>query len=407
MSENVNDAPEKKRKAANDAATTQRTDNMTSGEILRHAREKRKLSLSDVSSAIHVRAAQLKAIEEGDIDALPGMTYAAGFVKSYAGFLKLNPIELSNKFKAEHGAMKPVMQDLPEIKPVVESRMPDPRVVGAAAFCAIVLLLGWAFFSGGSSDRDLTAMATGTASVDNPDAAIAADDAAAVAAQAAKEDTDTVTTTTTTAEDTGDGNDSASAEKTPVETTEAAPAADTPDAKADEKAAEAKEEKAAQEDKAEKTAKAEDAAKPKAEEVTDAVKGDDVAKADEKTELLPSEKPDLASPAQDAAAADAEQIAIRKPASRIVFKARQPSWIQVSDADDHVVFKRLLRAGEQYSVPDGKGYTLITTNAGGFDVLVDGEKAPALGKNGEILRGLELDPAELKKTKFIRSRLNN
>lgn len=370
--------PKQKRKASGDNVTTLRTENMTSGEILRAAREKRKLTLEDVSSAIHVRTAQLRAIEEGNIDALPGMTYAVGFVKSYASYLKLNPVDLGNKFKSEHGALKPLMPDLPEIKPVVESRMPDPRIVGVAAFFAVLLLLGWTLFS--SDDNN------GDAGV--PPVVVAEDGAGDVIAEAASENvTDQVVA--------GDADASGSPE-------DAAPEQDDKAAKAAQEA-----DKKAEEVKAEETAKAKaDAQALAAAEAEEADKkkaaAEAVAAAAQEAQAV--EQPEVA--VAPVPAATDETINIRK-AGRVTLKARQTSWIQVSDGNDRTVFKKLLRAGEQYTVPDGSGYTLITTNAGGLDVVVDGKAAPALGKSGEILRGLSLEPADLSRVKRARSRLNN
>lgn len=354
---------DKKRQPANDAPTTQRSDNMTSGQILRQAREQKKLSLQDVSAAIHVRAAQLKAIEEGDIDALPGMTYATGFVKSYAGYLKLNALELSNKFKAEHGAIKPVMQDLPEIKPVVESRMPDPMLVGVAAFAAIVLLLGWTFFGGADEETVDIATAPPVAA----ESVQAADLADAGAATAPAVMTESEPAAAPVAEDVVTAKDAPAETPPATEVTDAVKAADAPAAE---------------------TASA-DAAAP-------------AAPAEE---AVPVRKPEIA--AVEEAPPEAETINIKKPGGRVVFRARNPSWVQISDANERVVYKRLMRPGEQYTVPEGRGYTLITTNAGGVEVLVDGKRAPSLGKSGEILRGLPLEPAELIKEKRIKSRINN
>lgn len=374
------DNTDKKRKAANDAATTLRTENMTSGDILRAAREKRKLSVEDVSSAIHVRAAQIRAIEEGNIDALPGMTYAVGFVKSYAGYLKLNAVDLGNKFKAEHGALKPLMPDLPEPKPIVESRMPDPMTVGVAAFCALVLLLGWAFFSGGDEVENATlseAIVAQTA-VDAPPE-IVTDEIVEEPA---------VVTTETTAED-------AEAAAAPVVAADdeeiSEPAGDTQSAVA----------AADSEDNSAETT-------PDTAANTEEVEEKEAEASTESAPQLPEKKPELTESqlAADEVAPASEPINIRKT-GRIVFKARQASWIQVSDANERVVFKRLLKAGEQYTVPEGRGYTLITTNAGGLDLVVDGQVAPALGKRGEILRDLPLEPGELLKEKLVKSRINN
>lgn len=393
MSED-NAEPKQKRKASGDNVTTLRTENMTSGEILRAAREKRKLSLEDVSAAIHVRAAQLRAIEEGNIDALPGMTYAVGFVKSYASYLKLNPIDLGNKFKAEHGALKPLMPDLPEIKPVVESRMPDPRIVGVAAFFAVVVLLGWTFFgnddTAGELDLAPAVVAEGGAgdvaveiAPENVTEEVAGSDAVAVETSGSPEDSAPA----------DDKDKTAKVEEKKVEDKKEQAEA----VKAEQEKEKAKEQEVAKEETvaeaAPETAAAEERSQSEA-TVADA----EAAKKKAAAEAV-------ASVAEQAEATD-ETITIRK-AGRIVFKARQTSWIQVSDANERVVFKKLLRAGEQYTVPEGKGYTLITTNAGGLEVIVDGKTAPALGKSGEILRGVPLEPGELTRIKRARSRINN
>ncbi len=395
MSED-NAEPKQKRKASGDNVTTLRTENMTSGEILRAAREKRKLSLEDVSAAIHVRAAQLRAIEEGNIDALPGMTYAVGFVKSYASYLKLNPIDLGNKFKAEHGALKPLMPDLPEIKPVVESRMPDPRIVGVAAFFAVVVLLGWTFFgnddTAGELDLAPAVVAEGGAgdvaveiAPENVTEEVAGSDAVAVETSGSPEDSAPADDKDKTAK---------AEEKKAEDKKEQAEAV-----KAEQEKEKAKEQEAAKEEAVAETAPETAAAEeqPQAETA--------VADADAEAAKKKAAAEAVASAAEQAEATD-ETITIRK-AGRIVFKARQTSWIQVSDANERVVFKKLLRAGEQYTVPEGKGYTLITTNAGGLEVIVDGKTAPALGKSGEILRGVPLEPAELTRIKRARSRINN
>ncbi len=404
MSEdNAEQKDNKKRKSSADNVTTLRTENMTSGEVLRAAREKRKLTLEDVSAAIHVRAAQLRAIEEGNIDALPGMTYAVGFVKSYASYLKLNPIDLGNKFKAEHGALKPLMPDLPEIKPVVESRMPDPRIVGVAAFFAVVVLIGWTLLGGDDTAGELdiapVTVAEGEASgvaveiaPENVTDEVAGSDAAAPAVE-----------TSGSPEDVADADDSSAKEQ-------AAAQAKAEEKKAEELKAAKEKEQAEEKAKAEAEEKKEEAEAAAAQEQDSEAAAEDVVAAD--TAAMDAEAAKkkaaaeaVANVAVQAEAAD-ETITIRKT-GRVVFKAKQTSWIQVSDANERVVFKKLLRAGEQYTVPEGKGYTLITTNAGGLDVIVDGKQAPSLGKSGEILRGLPLEPAELTRVKRARSRLNN
>jgi cytoskeletal protein RodZ len=64
---------------------------MEFGEQLRKARELRSLSLEQAAQATHIRVHYLKALEEGRIDALPSMAQVRGFLRSYAGYLKLDP----------------------------------------------------------------------------------------------------------------------------------------------------------------------------------------------------------------------------------------------------------------------------------------------------------------------------
>jgi len=133
----------KKTRSNHEAA---RPPNLSVGEMLHAARVAKNLSIEEVSASIHVRSVQLRAIEENNIEALPGMTYAVGFVRSYANFLGMNGVEIIHKFKAEHGhAPAPAQLSFPE--PIAESRMPDPIMVGVGAFLAILVLVLWTIYS--------------------------------------------------------------------------------------------------------------------------------------------------------------------------------------------------------------------------------------------------------------------
>jgi cytoskeleton protein RodZ len=73
----------------------------TVGQDLRAARLRRGDDLATVSKALKIRKDHLEAIEEDRIDALPGRTYAVGFVRSYADFLGLDTAQCVERFKAE------------------------------------------------------------------------------------------------------------------------------------------------------------------------------------------------------------------------------------------------------------------------------------------------------------------
>ncbi len=120
--------------------------NDTVGETLRAARLGRGMEVDAVSHSIHIRPTQLKAIEANDIESLPGMTYAVGFVRSYANFLGLNGAEIVHRFKAEQGH-SPAQSRLSFPEPITESRVPDPMMVGVGAFLAVAILVLWTVYS--------------------------------------------------------------------------------------------------------------------------------------------------------------------------------------------------------------------------------------------------------------------
>lgn len=60
------------------------------GAALRAEREKRNLSIEDVARQLKISPRQLRALESGDLDSLPHLAYARGFIRSYASWLGLN-----------------------------------------------------------------------------------------------------------------------------------------------------------------------------------------------------------------------------------------------------------------------------------------------------------------------------
>lgn len=67
---------------------------MTSGAILRDARERKGLDLGTVARRLRIRTDILRAIESGDFSAMPPRGYARNMVNAYARFVGLNPSEI-------------------------------------------------------------------------------------------------------------------------------------------------------------------------------------------------------------------------------------------------------------------------------------------------------------------------
>lgn len=83
------------------------------GDVLRKEREKQGLTIADIEQGTSIRALYLEHIERGNIGELPGMVYAKGFVRNYAGFLHLDAERLVQQFVEEQGGT-PAPSPVPE-----------------------------------------------------------------------------------------------------------------------------------------------------------------------------------------------------------------------------------------------------------------------------------------------------
>ncbi len=69
------------------------------GAILREARQRREIELSEVEAATRIRGRYLRAIEDEDWEVLPGDVYARGFIRTYASFLGLDGERLAGEYR--------------------------------------------------------------------------------------------------------------------------------------------------------------------------------------------------------------------------------------------------------------------------------------------------------------------
>lgn len=89
------------------------------GPLLRHAREKRGMSLQQVAATTKISARVLDALERNDPSKLPGGIFSRAFVRAYAREVGLDPEETVNRFMA---AFPP---DTEEAAPQVPGRIVD------------------------------------------------------------------------------------------------------------------------------------------------------------------------------------------------------------------------------------------------------------------------------------------
>ncbi len=69
------------------------------GSILKEAREARGLSYSEVHDALRINPKFLKAMELGQLDALPSVAHARGYLRKYARFLHLESEPLLERYE--------------------------------------------------------------------------------------------------------------------------------------------------------------------------------------------------------------------------------------------------------------------------------------------------------------------
>lgn len=126
------------------------------GATLRKARNRRKVELSEVEATTKIRGRYLRAMEDEEWDALPGETYARGFIRAYATYLGLDGERLADEHRRDSGVVRPA-ERLPGADPDSSSggtrsrgaRLP-PRLLATAVSAALVAVL----IAVGLSSRD-------------------------------------------------------------------------------------------------------------------------------------------------------------------------------------------------------------------------------------------------------------
>ena len=350
------------------------------GGLLRAARQRHGLTVQDVSVALRIRRPYVDAIEDGRLAALPAPAYAIGFVKTYAAALGLDQEEIARRWRDETGNAAARKPELSFPAPVPERGIPAGALIVVGVILAAGLYGGWYYLSGTGQrmadvvpvlperlarietapPRPATPPQPTLAPQQNPPFAAlpgAAAPSPAPVAPAAPSATP-----------------APSAEAPPVPPA-ATPVPDPPRA----------------------------LLPPSGPWPTGpAVTADSL--------LPPRATPNPTSAnAATVAGAPSAQAEAAEPApppaqsfgsaddSRVLLRARADSWIQVRErSGGTVLFNRVLRPGETYRVPMRSGLLLTTGNAGGLEVVLDGDQLPTLGQQGVVRRDLPLEPDALK-----------
>lgn len=334
------------------------------GMELRGVRERLGWKLPDIATRLKIRLPFLEAIEAGDLAALPAPAYAAGFIRSYAETMGLDPEEILRRFRAE-GMTRPKQPTLSFPEPVPDRAVPP----GAIVFLVAVIGIGAYFLWYRHSEHELKmaqmvpavpaklaplavpkpvapppkpktttpAAASGTAVPSSPDGAVPA---AGVTTVTSGSSTSSTTPSATTTSATGSGTTTV-----PVAAGGAMANVSSPGA----------------------------------------------------SNLLASAVPGAAGIAaaagSTAAGNGSSTTAGAIPTNGLVISASADSWVQVQAPGGTILFSRVLKAGSSWPVPNEPGLTLTTGNAGGTELVHNGIAGAPLGAPGAVLRKVPLTPA--------------
>ena len=421
------------------------------GGDLKAARVRNGLDLAEVAEELRIRRVHIHAMEEGHFDDLPAPVYAVGFVRSYADYLGLGGEIAVEAFKQEASGLKGEPK-LVFPSPMPESRVPTGWLIAVSLVLAGMIYAGWYYAE--MNGRLATgrvpplperlAALVPTPSADEPavenssvseslsvavgEAALATDPGVPdpVAADEPAADDDPVAADQPTATDEDDARVSSvitvpsqttpgitsfgSMERTlqpPAESDSASGIASaTSDTRAPPELATPPPATRAN------TSSTEMAPGPSQHEVPVDAVSDDPFRVN--LEILSSVTKAMIKPEPEPAVEDETQVASESAAlglnlserqpriygegnweARVVIKAKTESWIQVLSRDGDLLLTRVLRPGDQYLVPNRSNLFLMTGNAGGIEIIVDGKSVPAIGRPGVVRDNVALVPERL------------
>ncbi|MGE4219668.1 MAG: helix-turn-helix domain-containing protein [Alphaproteobacteria bacterium] len=394
------------------------------GAMLHTRREELGRELRAAADVLRIRYPYLHAIEEGRVEDLPGPTYAVGFVRAYADYLGLDGEYIVARFKLENEGLEHHRAQLVFPSPTSETRVPSGAILLIAVALAAAAYGGWVYLS--SSERNIADLVPSlpdnlTALLRSSPPPPAAPGALSESAEARPADMSAAAVTLAPASPTVSG---MARPAEPAMPAPPVPAPSSPPAQASAPPAVAVQAPAP----APPTAAAPSLVvpppgTPAAPAMVPASPPSSMASAaqDPAPDSAP-EPPDpvnpnatipdspplpavaAAAPPRPDVVPDSEQrpeariYGEENLGSRIVIRALSDSWVEVRDErSGELLLTRVLRTGDTYRVPNRGGLSLVTGNAGGIEISVDGKSVGSIGPLGSVRRNLALDPDSLRR----------
>jgi cytoskeletal protein RodZ len=378
------------------------------GAQLRRVRMERGQDLDHVAQQLRIRPSYLSGIEQGDLSAMPGRTYALGFLRSYADYLGFDGDDLVSQIKSTVANLTDRTR-LRVRTPLPESRLPRTPVLVLSLAAVAGIYTGWWYFNHGSQPADET-----VAEVPADLHELAAGASRGSADGLEPEPSDATPPTMRSANE-------PRAPERPHGATPTEDASSSGDAAADPANGGAAVEAPAPERTAalQPPPAPEPAATPTApaSPVRVPVTTAPPASAGSATTLATPPAPSIPAEAVPTPPADPaahrDQLAalpldramlgpigqVFEPEntnSRVVLRAIESSWLRISSASGEYVRDHTLEPNDVLLVPNRPDLALWTGNAGGLQVIVDGTLLAPLGTSGAVIHGVSLEPSSLR-----------
>jgi len=305
------------------------------GAAMRDARLLRGADITSVSNELRIRREHIEAIEDFDVSRLPEKAYTLGFVRSYACYLGLDVDDCVRLFRSEYkdGRVETRRTDFPEVRP--DARLPQGSML------ILALVLGFAIYGGWHLSLTADRMVT--------------ERVPPVPDRLEESSIEASLPTMVTPEDVSD-------------LAVGGPTLDVPDTLSEPVSVE-----------------------------NETVDGVDPAalgtsgRTLEDTLVPPADASSLVTANLESVPGGRRFGAIFGQ-SRIVLRASQNAWLRVEDREGQVLIQENLRENDRYFAPDEMGLILSVRDAGAFDVYVDEQMIGKLGRQGQVLPSVSLDP---------------
>ena len=307
------------------------------GAAIRSAREAHGKSLESVSGTLRIRQAYLAAMEDGRFEDLPGPTYAAGFVKAYSDYLGLDTEEVMQQYR-EGMLYRPSQNTIAPPMPVVERRLPTGFILLISGVVVVLVYGGWYYITLREGDTNIATL------------------------------------------------------EVPAKIPKELKAKKSQNKGGNSKVLEKQEKQKSVFNRASSSV------------VNNSLAHEDMVSRESKNNI--ENAPELSSKqigtpakrkAPEVKKSEILMESISQVATRVSLRANAASWVELRRSNGDRLISQILSIGETFNVPREKGIRLTTGNAGGIDILIDGQLLAPLGPLGAVRRDVILDPDSLRK----------